>query len=614
MLKSISCRFLLSLVVMFSVTKLSAADTTAIAWSQTPGSYESFIMADTNATGEYNADVYVLESSKIHYQVSSLQLGSSIEIMGASYDESAGGFPATIQQIPNEAGNSGFIDGWLTSSSILFNGVNQSFKLHNLLFNGMRADGTAGTWGVLVTSGEGNTVVVDHVTSIHHAVITYLNVGKGETWTLTNNKAVQYTSYAGGMYFGGFFWGGGGWGGSLESALIQNNTVEGVHGNPIVFWVGQGAGAADAGNTLVVDHNTWVNTIDQVRFVPLGNNGHFTNSLFVNSMSQSQTTNGSNTSISLAVKGGQGKMTTRSQNPCSDSLALAQGWGWNHAARNIYFGNNVYHDTPELIALQGWNGVDGWCWPVQGASGDSIDANGDVVELCDTMVVSSIQNSWMDDTTAAQAVNGVTEANNIKADAGFGWMLNSAFIEAQIVRSKDWLDNGAHNADANKSPAWLHQTDNNPVAVEWPLTMDFSYSTSSNAYTAAVGGFPAGDLNAFPDKKAEWMASMLSTDSDLGGSKLTPSKFALSQNYPNPFNPTTEIAFTLDQTADVNLSIFNMLGQKVRTLTNGSKNAGTHTLQWNGLDEMGQNVSTGIYLYTLTSGSESITKKMAFMK
>ena len=57
-----------------------------------------------------------------------------------------------------------------------------------------------------------------------------------------------------------------------------------------------------------------------------------------------------------------------------------------------------------------------------------------------------------------------------------------------------------------------------------------------------------------------------------------------------------------------------MLGQKVRTLAEGSKNAGTHTLQWNGLDDAGQSVSTGIYLYRLTSGSKSITKKMAFMK
>ena len=57
-----------------------------------------------------------------------------------------------------------------------------------------------------------------------------------------------------------------------------------------------------------------------------------------------------------------------------------------------------------------------------------------------------------------------------------------------------------------------------------------------------------------------------------------------------------------------------MLGQKVRTLTDGVKNAGVHTVQWNGIDDMGKSVSTGIYLYTLTSGSNSVTKKMAFMK
>ena len=57
-----------------------------------------------------------------------------------------------------------------------------------------------------------------------------------------------------------------------------------------------------------------------------------------------------------------------------------------------------------------------------------------------------------------------------------------------------------------------------------------------------------------------------------------------------------------------------MLGQKVRTLAEGAKNAGTHIVQWNGIDDMGKSVSTGIYLYRLTSGSNSITKKMAFMK
>ena len=74
------------------------------------------------------------------------------------------------------------------------------------------------------------------------------------------------------------------------------------------------------------------------------------------------------------------------------------------------------------------------------------------------------------------------------------------------------------------------------------------------------------------------------------------------------------VGFNVLPSDNVELSIYNMLGQKVRTLTNEIKNAGTHTLKWNGLDEMGQSVSTGIYLYRLTSGTKSITKKMALMK
>ena len=93
-----------------------------------------------------------------------------------------------------------------------------------------------------------------------------------------------------------------------------------------------------------------------------------------------------------------------------------------------------------------------------------------------------------------------------------------------------------------------------------------------------------------------------------------PNAFTLKQNYPNPFNPTTEIEFSLDKMSNVNLTIFNVLGQKVKTLASGTKALGTHKYSWNGLDEMGNAVSTGIYFYTLTSGDVSVTKKMAFMK
>ena len=76
----------------------------------------------------------------------------------------------------------------------------------------------------------------------------------------------------------------------------------------------------------------------------------------------------------------------------------------------------------------------------------------------------------------------------------------------------------------------------------------------------------------------------------------------------------TDINFTMDNASDVSLTIFNMLGQKVKVLENAYLAAGTHTYRWNGTNELGQSVSTGVYLYTLTDGKKSISKKMALMK
>ena len=601
MVKSILIRFTFTIAIFLSITKLTAADTTQIAWSATPGAWESFIMGDTTTGGVQNADVYVLESSKVHLQVNILRLYSGCEIRGADYDESAGGFPATIQQIPGSDGTSQF-DNW-PASNILTYGAHQSYKLHNLLFNGAMADQSGTTFGVMATYGQYNTIVVDHVTSVHNQVITYFNFGKKESWTLTNNTAIQYTCYPAGMYFGGFFWGGGSWVGTLRNLYVQNNTIEGAHANPLVIYSSGGGIGVPGAATVHVDHNTFANTIDLPKYYRDGNNSHHTNNLYVNSISQGQTKNNANTSLSQNKPGGLGKMATLHQKVCADSTLLANSECWDNAARNIDFSNNAWYDTPELIALMEW-GADGWCWNLQGADGtDSLDADGVVVTLCDTMLAVADQSKWLDDSTNIQiASHGVSESNNINA-TDLGWNLDPMYINKQIERNKDWLDNGVHNTFTDYW--WNVQEDDNAVVVQWPIPMDFSYSATSSAATACSHGGPVGSTKHMDHSAA------LGIDVS---SETLPNRFALKQNYPNPFNPTTEIAFTLDQTADVNLSIYNMLGQKVRTLTNGSKNAGTHTLQWNGLDEMGQNVSTGIYLYRLTSGSKSITKKMAFMK
>jgi hypothetical protein len=94
----------------------------------------------------------------------------------------------------------------------------------------------------------------------------------------------------------------------------------------------------------------------------------------------------------------------------------------------------------------------------------------------------------------------------------------------------------------------------------------------------------------------------------------TPREFSLQQNYPNPFNPSTSIVFTLKQQSDVSVIVYNMLGQKVRTLVNENRKAGAYQVVWNGTNDFGNKVSTGIYFYRLEAGDFVDTKKMVLMK
>lgn len=93
-----------------------------------------------------------------------------------------------------------------------------------------------------------------------------------------------------------------------------------------------------------------------------------------------------------------------------------------------------------------------------------------------------------------------------------------------------------------------------------------------------------------------------------------PSEFVLSQNYPNPFNPTTSIKFAIPENANVTLDIYNMLGQKVKTLLNGMQDAGYYTVNWDGSNDLGSKVSSGIYIYRISAGKYNATMKMNLLK
>ncbi|MFQ5824587.1 MAG: T9SS type A sorting domain-containing protein [bacterium] len=92
------------------------------------------------------------------------------------------------------------------------------------------------------------------------------------------------------------------------------------------------------------------------------------------------------------------------------------------------------------------------------------------------------------------------------------------------------------------------------------------------------------------------------------------SEFRLKQNYPNPFNPSTTIEYTLPIKSKVELRIYNLLGQKIRTLVNQEQTAGTKTILWDSKNELGQTVSSGIYIYRMKAGHINKSRKMMFLK
>lgn len=91
-------------------------------------------------------------------------------------------------------------------------------------------------------------------------------------------------------------------------------------------------------------------------------------------------------------------------------------------------------------------------------------------------------------------------------------------------------------------------------------------------------------------------------------------RYHLFGNYPNPFNPTTTISFELPAPAQVRLEIFNLRGQKVRSLLDSQLPAGAHSAVWSGDDDRGNAVSSGVYLYRLSNGEGTLTRKMMLMK
>ncbi|SVA37537.1 uncharacterized protein METZ01_LOCUS90391, partial [marine metagenome] len=104
-------------------------------------------------------------------------------------------------------------------------------------------------------------------------------------------------------------------------------------------------------------------------------------------------------------------------------------------------------------------------------------------------------------------------------------------------------------------------------------------------------------------------ATILSIDGDP-----IPDVYALHQNYPNPFNPVTTLRYDLPEDAMVTITIYDIMGRRIRTLVNIDQTAGYRSIHWNATNDFGQTVSAGMYIYTIQAGEFRKTRKMVLLK
>ncbi len=121
--------------------------------------------------------------------------------------------------------------------------------------------------------------------------------------------------------------------------------------------------------------------------------------------------------------------------------------------------------------------------------------------------------------------------------------------------------------------------------------------------------FSATQIDTF-DYFADPLQKNLNEENDLS----VPAQFYLNQNYPNPFNPVTTITYGLAEDSDVLIHIYNMLGQKIITLTDENQNAGNYSIQWAGVNDDGVKVTSGLYLVRIQANDFVKVRKMLMLK
>lgn len=231
-----------------------------------------------------------------------------------------------------------------------------------------------------------------------------------------------------------------------------------------------------------------------------------------------------------------------------------------------------------------------------------VNVNGTTVTGITIYVVPMLRSS-----TGYSAIRGSVQSTT-RPPGGLGKLSATVGIEGSLVYAVE-------NASGQVAGYGVTNTDGSFTVAElapgtYTVTVDkLDYSTAS---TTATPTYDPVTGAAIPSTVAPLIidAAVTAVETD----PVLPAEFVLEQNYPNPFNPSTQILFALPQAGKVSLIIYNLLGQKIMTLVDGTLASGTHAVNWNGRDARGLQLPSGVYFYSLKTSNFTATKRMILMK
>lgn len=232
------------------------------------------------------------------------------------------------------------------------------------------------------------------------------------------------------------------------------------------------------------------------------------------------------------------------------------------------------------------------------------------------------------------------------------WDINPIGTIADLWLDKEWSKGGRGHFEWNlegvKAAVTVQGTVNNPDDTDTSWTAEFAIPFASISFVAPTMNFPPqpGDswrVNLYRHNRSsdgsEWERSgwnqtdqrefhapdlfgrvtfsgdlVLGTSTDVRDYGVLPREYGIRGNYPNPFNPATTLEIALPAADRVDIDIYNITGQRVRSLTSGLYTGGVHEITWNGRDDRGMRVTTGLYVACMTASDRVSTHSMLLMK